>query len=141
MGFFREGGIGMTIILVYMLCMLVVGWGFAIWQIVSLVLWRKKTAKLEDIASKRDAAELAEHLTGGKGKAPGDAAGAALVLACDRVRDDKAPRDILAEVRELLATRMAGVHPAKGVLSALVLLGAVVVPVTLGVLFQVVGLI
>lgn len=137
---FERGGAGMWVLLVTLLVMLVVGWGYAAYQVLSLVNWRRRIVSLTPIAEARNPSGMLEELGEGRHGRSFRIAAHVLVSAAEAAMDEEAPRDVLSRTRATLHRRLAGVHPLKGAITTAVLLACLLVPVLLGSFFEGVGL-
>lgn len=137
---FRDGGVGMWIILVHLLVLVVLAWGWAIAQILSMVLWKRKMTDLEEPAEARDHHGLLDRLRGKKGKDPRGALNDTLSMAAISAREGKPPREVLSRANTMLHHSIAAVHPARGAVTAALLFLCMFAPAVLGAFFRDAGL-
>ncbi len=140
LGYFTMGGIGMWVLLVHLLVMLALAWGWAVAQVLSFVLWRRRMSELAVPAAARAPDALLDLLRGKKGKEPKGALGETLAMAAGAVKEGMPARDVIARANKILHHRIAAVHPARGVITAAVYVLSLLAPIALGALFHETGM-
>lgn len=131
---FQDGGVGMWVLLAYLAAALPLVWGFGVLQLVALIRWNRGVHRLAGPASKRDAAGLLEETGTGRG-----VLAETLGSAARSHVEGEAPESIMTSVSDTLHHRLAANHPAKAVLTALVLALSIPAPLALGILFRSLG--
>ncbi|MBW2260600.1 MAG: hypothetical protein JRG91_01400 [Deltaproteobacteria bacterium] len=131
---FRDAGVGMWVLLIYLGVALPLVWGFGVFQLMALIRWKRGIDRIAGFASNRDVAGLLEEVGGGRGVVVQTITSAAKsIVAGDAIES------IMAGVRDALHHRLAANHPARAVLAAMAISLSIPAPLALGMLFRSLG--